>query len=375
LLPGSSPPSAPTPSPPPSAATPPAGTPPWPSWGCCWPCTTAPSWCSSPPSAHWPTASARARCCWAGCWGSRPPRLGSSPPASQARWPPPAWPRGAAAAAFSSAASTLVARLSPTRQQGRWFGSYGAWKGLGYTLGPLLGGLLVAFGGFRLLFATLAALALAVAGWAAAAVPATPPLPKARETLLGLARRLAQPSFVRPTVALAAATAALSTGVGFLPVRGAAAGLGPLATGAAVSLLAATATLVQPRAGRAYDSGRLPGRAGVAAGLALAAGGFATAALPYSPVAVDVAAVLIGAGTGVVTPLGFAALAAAAPPGRLGQTMGAAEVGRELGDAGGPLLVGAIAAPAGLAVGLLSLAAGLLGAAAWATAPRPTMRP
>jgi hypothetical protein len=62
---------------------------------------------------------------------------------------------------------------------------------------------------------------------------------------------------------------------------------------------------------------------------------------------------------------------AAAPPGRLGQTMGTAEVGRELGDAGGPLLVAAIAAPAGLAVALLSLAAGLLGTAAWATTRRP----
>jgi len=282
--------------------------------------------------------------------------------------------QGAAAAAFSPAASTLVVRLSPDRQQGRWFGSYGAWKGLGYTLGPLLGGALVSLGGFRLLFATLAALALTVVAWAAIAVPTAPPLPKARETLLGLARRLGQPAFVQPTVALAAATAALSVGVGFLPVRGAAAGLGPLATGAAVSLLAATAALVQPRAGRAYDTGRLPGPAGTATGLTLAAGGFTAAALLPGAVAVGVAAVMIGAGTGIVTPLGFAALAAAAPAGRLGQTMGAAEVGRELGDAGGPLLVGAIAAPAGLGAGLLSLAAGLLGAAAWANARRLATR-
>jgi MFS transporter, DHA1 family, tetracycline resistance protein len=279
--------------------------------------------------------------------------------------------QGAAAAAFSPAASTLVARLSPASQQGRWFGSYGAWKGLGYTLGPLLGGALVTLGGFALLFTILAGLALAVAGWAAAAVPASPPLPKARETLLGLARRLRQPSFVQPTVALAAATAALSVGVGFLPVR-AAAGLGPLATGAAVSLLAASAALIQPRAGRAYDSGRLPGPLGTGAGLALAAAGFALTALLPVPAALALAAVAIGAGTGIVTPLSFAALAAAAPSGRLGQTLGAAEVGRELGDAGGPLLVGAIAAPAGLAVGLLGLAAGLLGTAAWTTTRRPT---
>jgi DHA1 family tetracycline resistance protein-like MFS transporter len=279
--------------------------------------------------------------------------------------------QGAAAAAFSPAASTLVARLSPDHQQGRWFGSYGAWKGLGYTLGPLLGGALITVGGFPLLFATLAALALAVAGWAAAAVPATPPLPKARETLVGLVRRLSQPAFLQPTVALAAATAALSVGVGFLPVRGAAAGLGPLATGAGVSLLAASAALIQPRAGRAYDTGRLPGPLGTGVGLALAAAGFTLTALLPGPAALALAAITIGAGTGIVTPLGFAALAAAAPAGRLGQTMGAAEVGRELGDAGGPLLVGAIATPAGLGLGLLSLAAGLLGTAAWTTTRRP----
>jgi hypothetical protein len=38
----------------------------------------------------------------------------------------------------------------------------------------------------------------------------------------------------------------------------------------------------------------------------------------------------------------------------MGQTMGAGEVGRELGDAGGPLLVGALS-PIGLGVGLASL--------------------
>jgi len=282
--------------------------------------------------------------------------------------------QGAAAAAFSPAASTLVARLSPDRHQGRWFGSYGAWKGLGYTLGPLLGGALVTLGGFPLLYATLAGLALAVAGWAATTVPATPPVPRARETLLGLARRLSQPSFVQPTVALAAATAALSVGVGFLPVRGAAAGLGPLATGAAVSLLAASAALIQPRAGRAYDTGHLPGPAGTATGLILTAAGFAAAALLPGPAALGIAALTIGIGTGIVTPLGFAALAAAAPPGRLGQTMGAAEVGRELGDAGGPLLVGAIAVPAGLGLGLVSLAAALLGAAAAVVTRRPDTR-
>ena len=73
-----------------------------------------------------------------------------------------------------------------------------------------------------------------------------------------------------------------------------------------------------------------------------------------------IAAALIGAGTGVITPLGFAALAASTPPERLGQTMGTAELGRELGDAGGPLLVATIATVAVLDAGYLALAVLLL---------------
>ncbi|MFC5749890.1 MFS transporter [Actinomadura rugatobispora] len=262
--------------------------------------------------------------------------------------------QGAAASAFSPAASALVARLNPAAGHGRAFGSYGFWKSIGYTLGPLLGGVLVWAGGLRLLFAVLAVLGAGVAVWAALAVPAVPPLPKARQTVVDLARRLADPAFLAPTAALAAATAALSVGVGFLPVSGRAAGLGTIATGAAVSALAACAALVQPRAGRALDTGRLTARGGVTGGLLLTAAGLGCATLP-GLAGILSAAVLIGAGTGLITPLGFAALAAATPAERLGQTMGAAELGRELGDAGGPLLVAAVATQAGLGHGYAAL--------------------
>ncbi|MGV9803077.1 MFS transporter [Mycobacterium sp. NPDC003449] len=267
--------------------------------------------------------------------------------------------QGAAAAAFSPAAGAMLARLTPTTAHGRTFGSYGAWKGLGYTLGPLLGGVLVTIGGYSLLFSTLAVLAAAVAGWAAVAVPAVEVLPKARQTVLDLARRLSRGTFLRPTAALAGATAALSVGVGFLPAVGARDGLGPLVTGAVISVLAATAALIQPRVGRARDAGRLRDTTGMTAGLLLAATGAVASALVPGVVGILLAAVLIGAGTGLITPLGFAYLARTSPPERLGQTMGAAEVGRELGDAGGPLLVGAVAAVVTLNVGLLALGVAL----------------
>ncbi|MFD7258868.1 MFS transporter [Streptomyces sp. NPDC059874] len=263
--------------------------------------------------------------------------------------------QGAGASAFSPSASALVARLNPAAKRGRAFGSYGFYKSIGYTLGPLLGGVLVWAGGLRLLFLVTAGCGAAVAVWAALAVPAVAPLPKSRQTVADLVRRLADRSFLAPTGALAAATAALSVGVGFLPVSGAAAGLGTIATGAAVSVLAATAAVVQPRAGRALDAGRLTTRTGLTAGLLITAAGLGCATLP-GLLGVLTAAALIGVGTGLITPLGFAALAASTPEERMGQTMGSAELGRELGDAGGPLLVAGFATVTTLTYGYMALA-------------------
>jgi MFS family permease len=267
--------------------------------------------------------------------------------------------QGAAAAAFSPAAGAMLARLTPATEHGRAFGSYGAWKGLGYTLGPVLGGVLVAIGGYGWLFTTLAVLAGAVAVWAAVAVPAVAVLPKTRQTVLDLVRRLTGGTFLRPTAALAGATATLAVGVGFLPAIGARHGLGPLATGAIVSVLAAAAALIQPRVGRARDAGRLRDHVGMTAGLLLTAGGTAIATVVPGIAGMLAAAVVMGAGTGLITPLGFAYLVQTSPPDRLGATLGSAEIGRELGDAGGPLLVGAVAAAATLNTGLLTLSGAL----------------
>jgi DHA1 family tetracycline resistance protein-like MFS transporter len=281
--------------------------------------------------------------------------------------------QGASAAAFSPAAGTMIARIAPDRRRGRAFGSYGAWKGLGYALGPLAGGVLVGIGGYRVLFVVLTALAVLVAGWAAVAVPALAPLPRRRQSVVDLARRLGDRTFLAPTAALAAATAALTAGVGFLPVLGVGAGLGPVATGAAVSVLAAVAALTQPLVGRVRDGGHVADRTALTSGLVATAAGLSVPAVVPNLAGLLIAAVVIGLGTAVITPVAFAALAGASPTERLGQTMGAAEIGRELGDAGGPLVVGALAAGISLAAGFVGLAAlvGLVavGAAAARLAP------
>ena len=255
--------------------------------------------------------------------------------------------QGTGAAAFSPAAAATVAALGGRRRSGRLFGGYGGAKGIGYLLGPVAGGALVAAGGYPVLFSTLAVIAILTAVAVTALVPGARPDPRT-PAAPGLGRRLTSAAFVQPVLLLAAATAALSAGVGFLPVLAGRHHLGPVAAGALVSLLAAAAAVFQPFIGRRIDDGRLPPAAAPTA-LAACAGGFliAITGLP----GLIAGAMLIGAGVATATPVGFARLAATTPPGQLGRTMGAAEAGREIGDAGGPVLVGAF--------GLVSLTAGL----------------
>jgi MFS family permease len=264
--------------------------------------------------------------------------------------------QGAAASAFSPAASAMVGRLAAGKNSGTYFGRYGSWKSLGYVIGPLLGAGLIFAGGFALLFAALSVLAVLVAVWVMTCVPHLEPLPRQRYTVLDLARQVTERRFLIPTLVLAASTAALGSAAGFLPALASRHGLGPFAGTAAVSVLAIASVLIQPWIGRARDRGRISDGRGMRTGLLLTAAGIAVLALAPGPVTVFLAAAAIGAGVGVSTPLGFAHLADTTPPERMGRTMGSAELGRELGDAGGPLLVGGIATLAGLPLGLGALA-------------------
>ncbi|WAH99056.1 MFS transporter [Arthrobacter sp. MMS18-M83] len=292
-----------------------------------------------------------------GLWGSEPLMLGLA-----------RLGQGAAASAFSPAASAMVARMAGGKNAGTYFGRYGSWKSLGYVMGPLLGAGLILAGGFPLLFAVLSALAVAAAIWVFVRVPQLEPLPRQRYTVLDLARQVTERRFVVPTLVLAASTAAMGSAIGFLPALASQHGLGPVAGTATVSVLAITSLLVQPQIGKMRDQRRISDTHGMTAGLLLIASGITLLALAPGPVTLFISAAAIGAGVGAATPLGFAHLAETTPPERMGRTMGSAELGRELGDAGGPLLVGGISTIASLPFGLGAL--GLLIAAA--SVPRLT---
>src|SRR5262249_55721797 len=180
--------------------------------------------------------------------------------------------QGPGAAAFSPAAAATVAALGGQKRSGRLFGGYGGAKGIGYLLGPIAGGALVVAGGYPALFATLAVIAIVTTAAVAALVPGARPVPRTSAKAPGLGRRLTSAAFLQPLL-LAAAPAAVWSGVGFLPVLAGQHHLGPVAAGALVSLLAAAAAVLQPVAGGRIDDGRLP-PAAAAAALAVCAAGF-----------------------------------------------------------------------------------------------------
>ena len=121
------------------------------------------------------------------------------------------------------------------------------------------------------------------------------------------------------------------------------------------------------------------GPAAITTDMLMAAAGLGCATVP-GIVGVLLTGLLIGTGTGLITPLGFAALVASTPPAQIGQSVGTAELGRELGDAVGPLLVAGDAPAATLGYGYVALAVvlaigPLLGLAAIAAQVRDRWNP
>lgn len=282
--------------------------------------------------------------------------------------------QGAAASAFSPASSAAVARLAGRERLGRYFGRYGAWKSTGYVLGPVLGILLVQGVSLQALYVVLAVLAAGAALWVALSMPALPVQPRRRTTVVDLVRQTTDRAFLVPTALLATTTGVLGVAVGFVPLLAVRLDLPAVVGAVAIAAIAVVSSALQPLTGRLRDQGRLATRGGSTAGLLVAAAGLAVLAAVPGAVTLFVAAVAIGVMLGTVTPLAFAHLAASTPDDRMGRTMGNAELGREVGDAGGPLLVGAVATAWTLpgAIAVLAAATAAAGAVSWRALRTPT---
>ncbi|ALG84409.1 MFS transporter [Gordonia phthalatica] len=260
--------------------------------------------------------------------------------------------QGIAASAFSPASSASVARLAGPKQLGRYFGRYGAWKSVGYVLGPLIGVAIAHWWSIAAVFGTMAAVGAIAAVWVVVGMPALPVVPRPRYTVADLIRQTTDRGFLVPTMILATSTGVLGVAVGFLPYLATQLDLPALVGPAAVAVLALGSIFAQPRVGALHDAGRLAARRGSTVGLAVAAACVVLIAVAPHAATLFIAAAGLGIAIGTVTPLAFSHLASVTPEERMGRTMGNAEMGRELGDAGGPLLVGGVAAVAALPVGL-----------------------
>lgn len=265
--------------------------------------------------------------------------------------------QGVAASAFSPASSAAVGHLAPSSTRGAYFGRYGSWKGLGYAAGPLIGALALVLHAPAGLFAVLGVLAALTSVWVAVAVARVQPAPRQRATLADLARAVGRREFLVPVSVLAASTAVLGTLTGNIPALGHAVGLPVLVPAIGVTLLAVTSSVVQPRAGRLHDTGKLSTTMAFGAGMSAIIVGLAVMALLPSAASILVGAVLAGLGIGTATPVGFSALAGVTPRATLGRTMGTAELGREAGEAAGPLIVSGVIPVLALPGALLALAA------------------
>ena len=139
----------------------------------------------------------------------------------------------------------------------------------------------------------------------------------------------------------------------------------------AVTVLALASTAVQPMVGRLRDAGRVDTRRGAPAGLAAVAVGVLLVAVAPSPATVYGSALLVVSVSGWRHRSRSPTWRRQPPPIAWAAPWGPPKLGREVGDAGGPLLVGAVAVAASLPVALGPGAVTAGTAAVSATALRP----
>jgi MFS family permease len=242
------------------------------------------------------------------------------------------------AALLQANSVALIAQSLPSRSLARGLGVQGAAQAIGLALGPAIGGLLIALGGWRLIF--FVNLPAGLLGIALARLL----LPRSR-TLLANSRDDPPRPFDRPALALGLASAMASYAVMFgvlyaVPYYLAAAGTSPALAGLQLAALPLALGIAAPLAGRASE--RLGARVLMGGGLLLAALGLLALALRHTGAGLPVGLALAGAGLGAFTPLNNALIMRAGPRSRAGLLSGILNTTRTLGTALGVALAGAL---------------------------------
>ena len=310
--------------------------------------------------------------------------------------------QGLGAAMLQANSVALIREAMPDKLLARGIGVQGAAQAIGLATGPAVGGLLVALGGWRLIFFVNVPVGLLAIVLARLLVPRSQNALRAQRKNAATAGQASSddagehrmPAGIAGVVALLrrpAISFGLTTGLlSYLTLFGAlfvipyyllAAGVGATASGLELAILPVSLGVIAPLAGRA--AARLGSRPLAIAGLLLLAAGLADLALSPHGAGRLVGLAVAGAGLGAFTPVNNASVMAAGPRRRAGLLGGVLNMTRTLGAILGVVLASALytsvagpgasaaAAGSGLLVTLLALAGlAALGAAMLLCQPR-----
>ncbi len=273
---------------------------------------------------------------------------------------------GVAEAAFFVSGFAALADLAPPTRMGEALSYNSLGLYLGIALGPLVGQLLVGLWGFA-------------AAWTGAALLAV--LAAALSLLVGETRQGGPPERVdrtvihRPAIPLAlgfmTSLVAMGGFLAFASLHAARVGM----PAPSLALFVYGATVVACRIAFARVPDRVPSLPLGAAALGGIALGLGVVAIWASTTGLIVGAVILAIGVSFSTPAFFTAIFATASPSQRGVASGTASAALDLGLGLGPILLGLIAEPFGLAAAFGAGAAVAGAGAAWTLALRARSRP
>jgi MFS family permease len=237
--------------------------------------------------------------------------------------------QGVGAAMLQANSVALIREAMPEGLLNRGIGVQGAAQAVGLAIGPAVGGLLIALGGWRLIFYVNVPVGVLAIVLARLLIPRSKPAQRERREhrgLLGLLRN--------PIIAFGVGGGLISYLVMFgsllvIPYYLLAAHVSPSLSGLQLAVLPVALGLTAPLAGHAAD--RLGSRPLTAGGLLLTAAGLTLIALLHGLPPRLTGLALAGTGLGAFTPVNNASVMAAGPKQRAGVLGGLVNMTRTLG--------------------------------------------
>jgi MFS family permease len=237
--------------------------------------------------------------------------------------------QGLGAAMLQANSVALIREAMPQAQLSRGIGIQGAAQATGLALGPALGGLLIALGGWRSIFLVNLPVGIVAIVLARLLIPRSRLRERTDRRAGGLVQLLRSRAIAFGLGGGLISYLAMFGALLVIPYYLLAVHIGPTATGLQLAVLPVALGVVAPLAGRAAD--RVGPKPLTAGGLLLTAVGFTVLALLHGVPARLCGLAIAGAGLGAFTPVNNAAVMAAGPRERAGVLGGLVSMTRTLG--------------------------------------------